>query len=305
MFDIPMDFHSILSIKRNVNTFLTFFLTMCSRTPSRYINVFFAIFYFRKGLESLGLGKKGTPVEFPVTLHVNDEELLTIQLTPVHLEDWTVGFLFGEGMITRPDEVKKIVIDESQGLIWAEIEGGVKRQSAEERKRFLTSGCGKGVTFSSVRDAFSLKPVSPGIVVTQEFLVNSMRHMYKEAALYQETGGMHAAMVASTLGPLIVREDIGRHNAVDKALGVALKMGLDPTGLAVMTTGRISYEMVAKVARFGASMVVSRTAATDQAVRLASRLGIEVIGYVRGQMIQIFTEGSRVICPSSETQVHV
>lgn len=250
-------------------------------------------------------GKKGSPVEYPVTLYVNDEELFTIQLTPVDLEDWTVGFLFGEGLITRPDEVERIVIDADHGMIWADIRGPIKPKSASERKRYLTSGCGKGVTFSSVDDAFSLRPVVPGLQVTQEFLVQCMRSMYKEAVLYQETGGMHAALIANSDGPLLVREDIGRHNAVDKALGASLKMGLNPTGVLVMTTGRISYEMVAKVARFGGSMVASRTAATDQAVRLANRLGIEVIGYIRGQMMQIYTQGNRVMASLPELELQV
>jgi FdhD protein len=208
-------------------------------------------------------------------------------------------------MITRSDDVKNIVIDESHGMIWAEIDGSVNLRSRDDRKRYLTSGCGKGVTFSSVHDAFSLRPVKPGLTVTQEFLVSCMRHMYKEAVLYQETGGMHAAMAASSQGPLVVREDIGRHNAVDKVVGALLKMGCDATDLLIMTTGRISYEMVTKVARFGGSMVASRTAATDQAVRLATRLGIEVIGYIRGQMMQVFTEGNRVKRQVSEAELHV
>lgn len=253
----------------------------------------------------MGQGKKGTPVEYPVTLHVNDEELLTIQLTPVHLEDWTVGFLFGEGMITRPEEIKNIVIDEDRGMIWAELAGDVKRRSHAEEKRYITSGCGKGVTFSSIHDAFSLRPVTPGINVSQEYLVGCMRQMYQDAVLYQETGGMHAAMAASSKGPLVVREDIGRHNAVDKVIGVLLKNGVDPTDLLLMTTGRISYEMVTKVARYGGSMVASRTAATDQAVRLATRLGIEVVGYIRGQMMEVFTEGKRVICSADQAKMHV
>ncbi|BCJ86378.1 formate dehydrogenase accessory sulfurtransferase FdhD [Effusibacillus dendaii] len=253
----------------------------------------------------MGQGKKGMPVEYPVTLHVNDEELLTIQLTPVQLEEWTIGFLFGEGMITRPDELEKIVIDEDHGMIWTDIKGDVKRRSAEGKKRFLTSGCGKGITFSSFEDAFSLRPVNPSVVVKQELLTECMRFMYKEAVLYQETGGMHAAAVASSSGPLFVKEDIGRHNAVDKAIGTSLKMGLDPNDIFILTTGRISYEMVTKVARFGGSVVASRTAATDQAVRLAEKLGIEVVGYIRGQMMQVYTGGSRILPSASEAELHV
>lgn len=233
------------------------------------------------------------PSECPVTLYVNGEELLTIQLTPVDLEDWAIGFLFGEGMITGSDDLLKIEIDDLQANVRAEI-----KESADNRrsgKRYITSGCGKGVTFSSLQDAVLLHPVTPGLAVRREYLVDCMRHMYREAVLYQETGGMHAAMAASLTGPLFVREDIGRHNAVDKVIGACLKAGVNPADIMIMTTGRISYEMIVKVARFGASMVASRTAATDQAVCLATRLGVEVIGYIRGRMLQVYTGGSRII----------
>lgn len=239
--------------------------------------------------------KKGSPVEYPVTLFVNGHELLTIQMTPVDLEDWTVGFLYGEGLITGPDDVIGLHVDPVKGVIQATLKEDVDERREEEKKRYITSGCGKGVTFSSMQDTFFLCPVKSDMIVTQHYLQECMRFMYKGAVIYQETGGMHAAIAAGPDGPLFVREDIGRHNAVDKAIGAALKLGLEPRQTMIMTTGRISYEMISKVARFGGAMVASRTAATDQAVRLAEHLGIEVVGYIRGQMMKVYTAGTRVL----------
>lgn len=248
-------------------------------------------------------GKKGSPVEFPVTLFLNGTELMTIQMTPVDIEEWTVGYLFGEGIIQKPNDLDRLTIDAEHGMIWVHVAGAEHFLEDKGRKRFLTSGCGKGVTFSSVQDAYRIGAVHRSFTVTQDFLLECTRFMYKEAYLYQETGGMHAAIVATLDGPLFIKEDIGRHNAVDKVIGAALQIGLDPADVLIMTTGRISYEMVSKVARFGGSMIASRTAATDQAVKLASQLGIEVIGYIRGQMLQVYTDGFRVIIPTHQHMV--
>jgi FdhD protein len=124
-----------------------------------------------------------------------------------------------------------------------------------------------------------------------------MKEMLAAAPLYQETGGIHVAMgVRADTGEQIVREDIGRHNAVDKVLGAALRATWPPGQVAVLTSGRISYEMCTRLARFGAGMGVSRTAATDQAFRLASEVGIELVGYARTPAsLTVYTQGSQIL----------
>jgi FdhD protein len=233
------------------------------------------------------------PQECPTTLYLNDRELLTIQTTPCCLEDWARGFLLSEGLIGSLADLKKLVVDEAKGLVWADIEGATEAQVPEQR--YLTSACGKGVTFSSIKDAMQLRPVRHGFTVTKTQLADWMRLMGKHTPLYCETGGMHAAMVVrAATGEFLVREDIGRHNAVDKALGAAFHRGWRGPGLAVLTSGRISYEMCSKLARHGIGVVASRTAATDQAGRLADQLGIDLVGYVRGNAMTVYTGGQRI-----------
>jgi len=127
------------------------------------------------------------------------------------------------------------------------------------------------------------------------YLLKKRSEFAKNSPLYIETGGMHGACIVTETGELIVREDIGRHNAVDKVIGHAIRAGLKPEGLLLLTTGRVSYEMLSKAAKFGFPVIGSRTAATKQAVQLAKYLNIEVIGYLRGKMAVSYTAKGRVI----------
>lgn len=240
--------------------------------------------------------KQAMPQECPTTLYVNDREILTIQTTPINLDDWTRGFLLGEGVITSLREIRSLVVDEQKAMIWVDTTSEVGTDDGFGEKRYITSGCGKGVTFSSIKDAMSLRPVTHGMKVSREQIADWMRLMQKHTPRYYESGGIHAAMaLRAHTGEFEVREDIGRHNAVDKALGAAFRLGWSGPELVLLTSGRISYEMCTKLARHGIGIGASRTAATDQAGRLAEKLGIDLVGYVRGNAMTVYTEGLRVL----------
>ena len=218
------------------------------------------------------------PVERPTTVYLNDREWLTVQTTPADLEDWAVGYLFGEGIIDRLTDLSRLVVESDRGLVWADLAPG--------RELDVDS-----------RPPLHFGPVSARLRVTEDQLLRWMKEMLAAAPLYQETGGIHVAMgVRADTGERIVREDIGRHNAVDKVLGAALKAGWPPGQVAVLTSGRISYEMCTRLARFGAGLGVSRTAATDQAFRLATEVGIDLAGYARTPAsLTVYTQGSQLL----------
>jgi len=236
------------------------------------------------------------PVERPATLYLNDEELVTLQATPAALDDWAVGFLYGEGLIRDLSAITRLSVDEDRGLIWVDIPGAPDLGSGG-RQRYLTTGCGKGVTFSSLKDAMMLKPVQHGLAVTVADLLTWVKDMQGNTPLYAETGGVHAAALKHVgTGALIVREDIGRHNALDKAIGAALRAGWRFDQVVAVTSGRISYEAASKMGRVGIAVGASLTAATDQAVRLARHLGMDLAGYARSpRHLVVYTEGKRLI----------
>lgn len=237
------------------------------------------------------------PSERRTTLFLNGAELLRIQTTPVHLDDWATGFLFTEGMVNGLSDLQRLHVDEKTAEVQAEIDPANLPDHAMAGKRYLTSGCGKGVTFSSIKDVMLLQPVRHGLQVDRAQLVAWIKQMQRQTPLYEESGGMHAAAAVHVpSGEMLVREDIGRHNAVDKAIGAALKAGWPAEQMVLMATGRISYEMCSKLGRTGIGVGASLTAATDQAVRLANRLSIELVGYVRTpEKLVIYTNGSRVV----------
>jgi len=236
------------------------------------------------------------PVERPATLYVNDEELVTLQTTPSHLDDWAFGFLFGEGLVRELSAVKKLSVDEDRGLIWVDVPGLEVLPDSSTRKRYLTAGCGKGVTFSSLKDALMLKKVDHGLTVEAADLLAWVKEMQQNTPLYAETGGVHGAGLKNVdTGELIVREDIGRHNALDKAIGAAFRAGWDFTRVVAVSSGRISYEAATKMGRAGIGVGATLTAATDQAVRLASHLGMDLVGYARSpKHMVLYTSGARI-----------
>ncbi|MFO7173146.1 MAG: formate dehydrogenase accessory sulfurtransferase FdhD [Bacillota bacterium] len=239
-------------------------------------------------------GRPPAPVERPTALVLNGSPLVTLQTTPVALEDWAYGFLFSEGIIASAGDVESVAVAEGRVEVRARLSPAWNPEMA--RRRYLTSGCGKGVTFSSVRDALGLRPVATDLRVSRETLGGLLGAFQAGCRIYREVGGVHGAAVADVVtGEVLVREDIGRHNAVDKAIGAALRADWDPARLVVLTTGRISYEICSKLARFGVPVGASRTAATDQAIRLARRLGMALVGYLRAGHMVVYTGAERIL----------
>lgn len=237
---------------------------------------------------------RGMPSELPITVHLNDAEVATMQATPSDLEELAIGFLHAEGMLTDRSALRSVDADAKRGLVWVTSDEQVPADLAE-RTRYLTSGCGKGVTFSSVGHARGLEPVASDTTVIADDVYALVRALAGAATMYRETGGMHAAGFGRGSELLIAREDVGRHNAVDKVLGRAWLDGVDTGGGVLVATGRISYEMAVKAAKARVAAVASRSAVTDLAADLGDRLGISLLGYVRGGKLNVYTHPERVL----------
>ena len=237
---------------------------------------------------------KGWPDEYPISLRVNGYEIAVFQLTKSDLEDWTYGYLFSEGFIQGAEEIETIQVNDEMGSIHVTLCNEFDQEQFFSKKKHYTAGCGRGVTFFSMTDVKNFEKVSSTKTYQLSYLLKKRSEFAQNSDLYLETGGMHGACIIDEAGNLTIREDIGRHNAVDKIIGFALRNGLQPERLILLTTGRVSYEMLSKAAKFGFAVIGSRTAATKQAVQLAKYLNIEVIGYLRGKMAMIYTSAGRV-----------
>lgn len=234
------------------------------------------------------------PSERPITIHMNDVEVATTQATPSDLEELAVGFLLAEGLLSDRAALKSVDADNKRGLVYVETGESVPDELVY-KTRYITSGCGKGVTFSSVGHARDLEHVTSGLHVDADTLHLMMREMSARADAYRDTGGMHACALGRGGEVLLVREDVGRHNAVDKLLGRAWLDRLATADAVVLTTGRISYEMAVKAAKARVPIVASRSAVTDLAAEIGEELGITLAGYCRGGGIVLYTHAERVV----------
>jgi FdhD protein len=232
------------------------------------------------------------PTEAIVTLHVNGQRLVRLICTPTQLKDLALGFLFNEGLIESSSDVAVAELcGDGDGVdIW--LEHDIERPEV----RVITSGCSGGTTFEDVRR--SHQPVESSLVITPEEVTTLMERLSDAASLYRRAGGVHTAALAF-LGredPLTcVADDVGRHNTLDKIAGTCLRKGRSTRGGVLLSSGRISSEMVSKAARMGAPVVVSRTSPTSLSIELAEAWRIALVGYTRRRSFRVYTGEERVV----------
>lgn len=227
--------------------------------------------------------------ERALSLYVNGQELVTLLCTPSNLEALVLGFLAFEGIIRRLEDVQSLTVEADDGFADVRLGSAL----VPPRRRVYTSGCGGGITFSleggegkALQDDTTLAPAS---------LFPLIRALYAEARSYRQSRGIHAAALADGDRLLIVAEDVGRHNAIDKVCGAAMLRGIPTQGRLLLTTGRISSEMLRKGAHMRTPVMVSRTSATTLAVDLARRLNITLIGYVRSNSFFVYSHPARLV----------
>ncbi|RKY62767.1 MAG: formate dehydrogenase accessory sulfurtransferase FdhD [Candidatus Latescibacterota bacterium] len=230
--------------------------------------------------------------EFQLTIFLNGRELVTLACSPAHMEYLALGFLRSEGFIRGREDVEKVILDSRNGVVRITAKGDFDPDAPF--KRFITSGCGKGIGYYRVQDA-ALKEVKAELKVPPSAIFGLMGEFQKLSKVYRETGGVHSAALCDTERVLIFEEDIGRHNALDKVFGRCLWEGFSTSGRIVLTTGRVSSEVVLKVVRMGIPFLASRSAPTDLAVRFAEGLGVTLIGFVRGSRMNVYTHGERML----------
>lgn len=239
-----------------------------------------------------GRSNPSLPVERPFTIFLNDEELVTTMATPGHLVELAAGFLWTSGLIAGVDELGEVHVKEKEGIIWATAKTDKSLVRQLLNHRLLTAGCGGGAGFASLETA-PLRAVASEMTLARQDVTRLMAGLLAGATLYRQSGGIHGSALARH-DILFLAEDIGRHNTVDKVLGWALLNQVDTGSCALVTTGRISSEMLLKAARASVPILISRTSPTDLAIELAEELKVTVIGYARSDSFTVYTEANRV-----------
>ena len=238
-------------------------------------------------------------VEEPLEIRVDGRALAVTMRTPGEDEELAVGFLAGEGLVGAPDEVVAAGLTEdlAANVVEVRTRRGLRREpDRDERRFYLTSSCGvcgKGALEFVRQEA----PESqPGPAVTSDAVLAAPVRARAEQVAFKRTGGLHATALFEPDGELLVlREDVGRHNAMDKALGAMLLAGRYPlSGVLACLSGRASFELVQKASLAGLAGVVAVGAPSSLAVELAQERGILLCGFVRDASFNVYAGGERL-----------
>ncbi len=232
--------------------------------------------------------------EAAVTLYLNGNELVTMVCSPSHLEELCFGFLYAEGIIRAAGEVNSFTQNEQDGLAWVETSNPTQ-PAAGFLKRHIASCCGRGrASFYFVNDA-GIEPVNSELRISTGDITRLMAETEQRGELFAATGGAHGASLSDGRTLLAFFEDVGRHNTLDKLAGWCLMNKVSGDGKMLLFSGRVSSEILVKTARLRIPLIVSRSAPTDLALELAGQLNVTVVGFARGQRMNIYTHGHRVI----------
>ncbi len=241
-------------------------------------------------------GRAATPLplseEAPVTITINDQDVATLLCTPRDLRELTVGWLFAEGLIEGVDEIVSLVgcAHEREML----VRTSPNRLGDGRLWRLITSGCGAGVNLGAAQST-PVPRVRGDLRLPLGRLRGLMAAMLHDARLYHLTGGVHSAALADAGGLVVLREDIGRHNAVDKVIGYGLLSGRDFGSLALLSTGRLSAEMAWKAARAGIPIVASLSIPSAMAYDVALAAGITLVGRALSARPLIYTHAEQIV----------
>lgn len=226
------------------------------------------------------------PSEMGLTIYVNQQELVTILCSPIKLNYLVLGFLYTEGIITRISDVVMMRVCEDDALADVRLKDSAY---ALPTKRTLASGCGGGSVFK-----IEGQRIESDLVVKPEDVLSLMRQMQEEMELYRSSGGVHTSALCDAEKLLVMSEDIGRHNTLDKIQGECLMRGIPTRDRLLLTTGRISSEILFKAANMLVPIVVSRHSPTGGALSLAHELGIALVGHVRARSLLVYSHPERL-----------
>ncbi len=241
-------------------------------------------------------------IEYPFTIFINGEELITLLCSPKALDYLAIGFLLSEGLIHNKKDLLRWHLDEEKGRI--DIETLRKNPLAKELlgKRTMTTGCGKGTIFYNVVDSFQSKHIHSDLKLSASVLMKQMNQFNKASELFLKTGGVHSTCLSDGKELMLFHEDVGRHNALDKMIGEAFLKDIELREKVVITSGRVSSEMLIKAGKREIPIVVSRSAPTNLSLALAETLGITVIGFARGGKMNVYTGSERIVFDGMDTK---
>jgi FdhD protein len=239
------------------------------------------------------------PAETPLLLTVNGEPWLEFMCTPEYLEALAAGFLYNEGLIESASEIAQLRVCQARDNVDVWTVNSIEKPIRWRR----TSGCTGGITAGNSLESQNIGLPKPPHGISGKFDMGTLAAsqinglvmaLMQAQSLHRQIGGIHSSAISDECELLLFCEDIGRHNTMDKLAGRVLLEKVVAPRRAILTTGRISSEMLQKAVRMGIAFVVSLTAPTSMAVQLAEYWGITLIGYAHSERFKIYAHPERV-----------
>lgn len=243
-------------------------------------------------------GEDQVAQEVAVALVFNGIAFAVMMASPTELEDFAYGFAFSEGVIEHAAQIYDVEATESAEGITLDITiAAVCFAGLKDRKRQLAgrTGCGLCGVESLAQAIRQSAPVLSNLALHATAISSAIAAMRKQQILLQATGSSHAAAWCSTDGIVqVIREDVGRHNALDKVIGACLRKGIDPSQGFICITSRASYEMVQKTACAGIPVLAAVSGVTSLAIDIAQQAGVSLLGFTRGKDLSIYSHPQRI-----------
>jgi len=254
--------------------------------------------------------------EIPLTVFLNDVEVATLLTSDFECKSLAVGFLFSEGFLRGKEGTH-------MGMplrgVFESTERKVVRVYTEDKRKpdigkgMITTGCGRGRSYAHYDlEALEIEPMEDTLRFSSEVILALMHRLQTQSLRFRETGGVHSCALAEVDGAgdvaslakaasltkggriILMKEDIGRHNAMDRILGTCLLEGISLEDKIILTSGRASSEIVFKAGRGRVPILVSRSAPTDLAIQIAEQAGITLVGYARGRRMNVYAHPERI-----------
>jgi len=231
--------------------------------------------------------------EYHLTIILNKHELVTLLCSPEKLDFLAIGFLFSEGLISEKGDIKAIDLDVEGNLVSVATKNPQRFSKDILSKRLIGSSGGKGAYSFAGADPQS--KIDTPIYVSPSEVLDLVEQFVHRSGLFESTGGVHSAALCDRTSILVFSEDIGRHNAIDKVFGECLLKDIPIHDHLLVTSGRVSSEILSKAAKRRIPILISKSAPTDLGLELAQERGITLIGFVREKRMNIYTHRWRVL----------
>ena len=232
-------------------------------------------------------------LETSVSLTINGEVWFSFMCTPTDLEALTIGFMYNEELINTIDDIASVRVCPAEDNVDLWLNHPVQKPTLWKK----TSGCTGGVTSTTIdptKKTNLIKHPSEESSISLDQVNRLIDKLFQSQDMYKKTGGVHTSILTDGQNKDLIAEDIGRHNTLDKIAGKLLQNQLEFDKKILLTTGRISSEMIQKSLRIGASILISRTSPSTMSVEIAQAMGITLIGYARHNHFRLYTHPNRV-----------